>query len=1170
MITRSIQRSSSLLLLLTLLASRAFPAPLDVDGTHAVRPLHFEPNQGQARDDVKFLSRGQGYGVYLTANEALLVLSPPASADRGSCAANDVARRVLRMSLRHSEKTPAVRGTEEQLGKANYFTGADASKWRTNIPTYARVRYSEVYPGIDLVYYGNERQLEYDFVLAPGADPRKIELQFDGADRVEIDANGDLVLHACGREIRQPKPVVYQEANGRRELTGGYVRTGKNRIGFEVAAYDRSLPLVIDPMVLTYGTYLGGPGSDWGSAIAVDAHGAAYVTGSAGYGLPTTAGAYQTTFGGGGGGEFGEIIPEDAFVTKFNADGSLAYLTYLGTRGNESGRGIAVDSEGAAYVVGDTDSPSTFPTTPGAFLESSYPFPPTGSHVMVFATKLDPTGSALAYSTLINDGRFASDIAVDPTGDAYIAAEFYRPFQTTPNAFQYPDARLFVVKLNATGSALVYSSGFGPASESSRVSIALDGGENAYVTGTTSSSSFPATSGAFQTALRGYRDVFVTKLGPVGELIYSTYLGGSADGAYDSASGVAVDTGGNAYVTGYTSSTDFPTTPGVYRTTPGSGFVTKLNPSGSGLVYSTYLGGSGADIGVDARGRAYVGHGEDYFVTAVDPSGSAVSVSGIGGGSTGGVAGIALDAAGKNVWVTGVAGANFPATPNAYQPHFVQGAQSYYGDAFVAKIATYANSVPGTLEAEDFDQGGEGPAYHDNTPGNQGDAGYRTGEDVDIFVSNDAAGGGRIVKNFESGEWLAYTINVQTSGNYDVELRASTHPAFPSSSYYVVIDDVNVTGTIVLPDTGGWDNYQWIGKTTIALNAGQHLLKIVSVTPYFGLNSIRLTLAAALTPYYGTPTAVPGEFEAEAFDFGGEGAAYHDNAPGNQGDSGLRTGEDVDIFISNDAGSGSPYIVKNFEAGEWLDYSISVANGGNYDIELRAATNAAFPDSAYHVEIDGTNVTGTVVLPDTGGWDNYQWIGRRTIALAAGTHVLKLVSERPYFGLNSIRLTATGSVGATPTAIPGVIEAEQFDAGGEGPGYHENTAGNQGDAGYRTSEDVDIFSSNDGGSGSWYIIKNFEAGEWLAYTISVPTTGNYDLELRASTSSDFPNRSYYAQIDGANVTGVVALPDTGGWDNYQWIGKKTIALTAGAHVLKVVAYQPYFGFNSLRVLHSSP
>ncbi len=488
--------------------------------------------------------------------------------------------------------------------------------------------------------------------------------------------------------------------------------------------------------------------------------------------------------------------------------------------------------------------------------------------------------------------------------------------------------------------------------------------------------------------------------------------------------------------------------------------------------------------------------------------------------------------------------------------------------AFAAVTEADVRNVPSVIDAEDFNQGGEGVAYHDDTPGNQGDAGYRTGENVDVFVSNESASSGRpyIVKNFEAGEWLAYTISVADGGHYDIELRASTHPAFPNSAYHIEIDGTNATGTVVLPDTGGWDNYQWLGKRTVALTSGTHVLRLVSEQPYFDLNSIRLGTTVSSAPFAGRPAAVPTEIEDESFDAGGQGIAYHDNTVGNQGDAGYRLGEDVDIFRSNDGVSDSPYIVKNFAAGEWLAYTISVPTSGNYDIELRASTHPAFPDSAYHVEIDGTNVTGTVVLPDTGGWDHYRWLGKRTAALTAGTHVLKLVSERPYFDPSALRLSP---MGVWPTTISGDVvaelEAEAFDAGGEGVAYHDNTAGNQGDAGHRTTENVDIFVSNDASSGSLYIVKNFGAGEWLAYTISVLGSGNYDIDVRASTNFDFPNSAYHLEVDGTNATGTVVLPDTGGWDNYQWVGKRTVALTAGTHVLTLVAEQPYFDLNSLRV-----
>ncbi len=482
--------------------------------------------------------------------------------------------------------------------------------------------------------------------------------------------------------------------------------------------------------------------------------------------------------------------------------------------------------------------------------------------------------------------------------------------------------------------------------------------------------------------------------------------------------------------------------------------------------------------------------------------------------------------------------------------------------------ATQAAPVPGAFEAERFDPGGEGVGYHDNTPGDQGNAGY--GTDVDIFSSDNFFSPDQIViKNFESGEWLAYTIDVPTGGNYDVEVFGATRFDFPNPSYHIEIDGANLIGTVTLPDTGGWDHFQWIGKRTIALTAGTHVLKIVSEVPYFALDQIRLTTPLTTGPYFGTPIAVPAEFEAEAFDRGGDGVGYHDTTAGNQGDSGFREGEDVDIAVTSDGGSGSAYVVSNMQPGEWLAYTISVATAGDYYIQLRAEVRpTAGPYVTYHVEVDGTNPAGRLGVGATLG---YQWVGPGAkYVLSAGTHTLKVVLEAPYINLNSIRIIPTSSSSnPTPRAIPGVIEAENFDTGGAGAGYHENTPGNQGNV-FRGREDVDIFNSNDSGSGSWFIVKNFEAGEWLAYTINVPESGNYDIELRAATNFDFPNSSYYVQVDGVNLTGEIVLPDTGGWDQYQWIGKRTIALTAGMHLLRIVSQQPYFGFNSFRVLPSAP
>src|SRR5216117_1725182 len=591
---------------------------LRVSESYGKLPLQFEGNRGQTHKDVRFLSRGPGYGLYLTAGEAVLVLSKPSADAKRDARSTGVQGKsvALRMSLVGAASKPQVTGLEELPGKANYFIGKDRSKWRTNVPTYAKVRYENVYPGIDLVYYGNQRQLEYDFVVAPGADPKKIVLGFKGADRLEIDAQGELVLHAAGADLRQHKPIIYQQVDGvRRDIAGGYVRKGANRVGFQVAAYDTTRPLVIDPIVLSYSTYLGGSGVDSGGGIAVDADGNAYVAGRTGSpNFPTVAGAFQPTGG----------STTDAFVAKLNPAGSaLVYSTYLGGSGFDSGAGIVVDAAGNAYVTGSTAS-TDFPTTAGAFQTAFAGSGPFGFGD-AFVTKLDPTGSALVYSTYLGGSGddLGSGIAVDAAGNAYVAGGASTNFPTTAGAFQTTFAStsainfdVFVTKLNPTGSAPVYSTYIGGSGGDSGTGIAVDSAGNAYVTGGTNSANFPTTAGAFQTtfvnAFDTDTDAFVTKLDSTGStLVYSTYLGGSST---ESGAGIAVDASGSAYVTGRTESFDFPTTPGAFQPAAANSlsdaFVTKFDPAGSALVYSTRLSGSANDVGsgiaVDAAGNAWV------------------------------------------------------------------------------------------------------------------------------------------------------------------------------------------------------------------------------------------------------------------------------------------------------------------------------------------------------------------------------------------------------------------------------------------------------------------------------------------------------------------------------------------------------------------------------------
>src|SRR2546426_3678024 len=357
-------------------------------------PLSFEANQGQTEPQVKFLSRGRGYTLFLTHTEAVLTLTKAdAHAKRqisGEATLVEPEKRagtVLRMKLVGANPAPEVAGVGELPGKSNYFVGNDPKKWRTNVPTYAKVRYQDLYPGIDLVYYGNQRQLEHDFVVSPGADPKAITLAFEGMDGVAIDALGDLVLRAAGSEVRLRQPVVYQEQNGQRAvIPTRYVLKAERQVSFEVAAYDATKPLIIDP-VLAYSTYLGGGNSDGGSGIAVDAAGNAYVTGNANStNFPTTTGAFRN----------GLVGFADAFVTKLDPTGStLLYSTYLGGSNFNDATGIAVDASGNAYVTGSTFS-NDFPTTAGAF-QTTF-----GSVVDGIGADLGPPRSALIYSTYLS------------------------------------------------------------------------------------------------------------------------------------------------------------------------------------------------------------------------------------------------------------------------------------------------------------------------------------------------------------------------------------------------------------------------------------------------------------------------------------------------------------------------------------------------------------------------------------------------------------------------------------------------------------------------------------------------------------------------------------------------------------------------------------------------
>jgi hypothetical protein len=671
-------------------------------------PLSFEANAGQADGRVSFIGRGGGYGLYLMRHEAVLAM-------RGN-------GRTTRVSMRlvGSRRTAPPDGEEPLPGTANYFIGNDPARWRTGVPTWGKVRYRGVYPGVDLVYYGKQRQLEYDLVVAPGGDPGSIRLRFAGATGVRLTPDGDLVVTAAGEVLTFRKPALYQEASGRRiPVAGAFRLLARHTIGFRLGRYDHALPLVIDP-VLVYSTYLGGSTGDDAVALATDATGEVYIAGlAASPDFPVTAGAWQPATNNCCG-------TSNVFVAKLNPAGSaLLYSTYIGGSTLDLVYRLAIDSAGNAYIAGSTES-SDFPTTKGALQT-------TASGAPGFVSKLNPDGSALTYSTY-----FAGDIrglAVDGAGNAYLTGNTASAaFPVTAGAFQ-PVSKAccgpfvstpFVSKLNPAGSALVYStylSGSGICAFSlgsqqcagdAASGLALDAAGDAIVTGSASSADFPVTAGAWQTVNKG-SNAFVTKLNAAGTgLVCSTYLGGSKG---DRGSALALDGSGSVYVAGQTFSTDFPLTPGAVQTTnrsvDGTPFIAKLNPSLGSLVYSTYLGGTKADsanaLAVDAAGNIDIagstsstdfpvtagafqstnrsmGHGAAFFTTLNPAASDALAYSTYLGGTGSDFANaLALDAAG-NAWIAGeTSSTDFPIVGGALQS--TNRSTTMGANAFVAKLA---------------------------------------------------------------------------------------------------------------------------------------------------------------------------------------------------------------------------------------------------------------------------------------------------------------------------------------------------------------------------------------------------------------------------------------------------------------------------------------------------
>ena len=604
-------------------------------------PMGFEKNKGQTNSDVRFLARGQGYELFLTPQEAVVELRNSKSIDlsplkrtatlRALHSGKDGAS-VVRMHMVGANPDAKIAGLDQLPGKTNYFVGDDSKNWRTDVPSYARVKYTGIYPGIDLVFYGNQRKLEYDYIVAPGADLRQIALHVTGASKLRIDTRGNLVMSVAGGEIELQKPIVYQDVNGgRQEIAGSYALSGNQQVEFAVADYDRNKPLIVDP-VLNYSTYLGGSAAgDVAYGIAVDAAGDAYIAGQTfSLTFPTTsANALDSTPTAG-------IASGAAFVTELNPAGTAElYSTYLGGSGGEAAYAVAVDSSGFAYVTGFTGS-IDFPTTANAYIPGPLATNPGGSaFISKINTSLNNINS-LVYSSYVGGTNFdyGNGIAVDSSQNAFITGITRSPnisttgaFQTAPTDSTDGNAFLTEIATSSSGSAsLVYSTylggtganagNLGYADEGWGIAV---GSGKAYIVGTTSSTDFPIVNG-YQTGVTGGNvagSVFVSVIDTTqsgsSSLFYSTYLSGEA---LDDGYAIALGQNGVAYATGTTNSLQFPITTGAFQTTgaaSGVVFVSLIDTTKTGsasLKYSTFLGGSDSDTGqgiqVDSSGNAYV------------------------------------------------------------------------------------------------------------------------------------------------------------------------------------------------------------------------------------------------------------------------------------------------------------------------------------------------------------------------------------------------------------------------------------------------------------------------------------------------------------------------------------------------------------------------------------
>jgi hypothetical protein len=867
-----------------------------VKSSYGNLPLYFEENRGQADRRVSFLTRGAGYDFFLTPEEAVMVFKTresKAPRPRAETAPTEeppatFVHDVVRMSFVGANKKPTIAGADVQVGRTNYFKGKNGSEWRTNVPHYASVKYGNVYPGIDVVYYGSQNRLEYDLLVSPKSDPSQIRVQLKGARRLSVDKDGNLVVATETGEFKQMRAVAFQKVGTeRREVPTRYELASDNSFRIIPGDYDTTKELIIDPLI-DYSTFIGGTSADTIEDIAIDSSGNLYATGNtASTNFPTTTGAYRTT-------KVGAI---DAFILKLNATGNqILYSTFVGSSGDDFGNSIAIDSAGNAYITGETRS-NGFPTMNPR--QSNY-----GGSNDCFITKLNATGNGLVYSTYHGGSALdlCNGIALDSSGNAYVTGWTGSTNFPVANAYQStltPDAPggagsaaidAFVSKLGAAGNTLSYSTYLGGGDAEQGRGIAVDAAGSAYVTGYTFSDNFDLAN-PFQSVRGGFylnSDAFVTKFSPAGNtLAYSTYLGGNqpdasfcfpfcVDSASDDAFDIAVDSQGAAYVVGQAYSTDFPTA-GAYQfsnqsaSTNGSdAFVTKLNPLGNTLGFSTYLGRSGSEtaygVAVDSGGSVHVtgrttspnfpvvsaiqptsAGDEEAFVTKFSASGGTLAFSTYLGGSAVDVGNaVAVDNSG-NIYVAGQTfSTNFPTSTPA------QAANAGAGDGFVTKI-TFATgySISGQITKLDGSPapnvtvtltGGQGRQTTTNATGHYTFPALPGGRDYTITPSSG-------IYTFVPSSRTITNLSANETANFTVEVYTISGQVVDTSGNPVPLTRIDLTGSLtlaVLTDTNG--NYAFInmpgGDYTLTPSKADHAVTYTFTPPNYTFNGLSTSQTA--------------------------------------------------------------------------------------------------------------------------------------------------------------------------------------------------------------------------------------------------------------------------------------------------------------------------------------